>query len=1054
MYRHNIYKVASILAVWLIGVSNGDLLAQVPSFSSTHYNSENIGISHNTVTNMITDTYGFVWVSTMDGLNRFDGKSVKIFQNSPDDSTTISDSFIHGVFEHRSGKFIIGTRDGGLNIFDPITETIERLNSKISTGYNIPNAPVNVIHEDSKGFLWVGFFTNTIGHFDFNSRRFYSTNLIERTSGERIHSTNSILELKDGSFILTTLHGLYYLSSEQVEKFRNSPSSGQKIIADQIIYTRENPKPNTNHLFLDAEHTLWVNVVTDDLRPLQTELLASNIKQSIASGVASSSTNKIILERGDYLIIGHENGFIRVIHKQTNTDQLIKVVNTENTVGATTIYEDKLGNIWLYTWGDGFYHLKERKGIKLVTNSIGNETLPSPFILAFEADAEGVWVGTNQGLVYYDNDGKATKIPTRINSQLGSIWALEQDGNDLWVATRTKGLALIKDSANNKQALQLRSFTIQNSLVANNNVHQVLKDSRGWLWLGYQGEGIQIIKNPNEWINGQAANIQLLKNDGAEKSLNSNSIRKLYEDNAGNIWVATTDNGINYVTVIGENISSVQVFESNSTSNFQLSHKDARGVYQQQDSTYWFASYGGGITKYELGSNELLNLRTTEGLPNNSVYGILGDENPDYIWMSTNSGIGRLNTKDLTFTTFTENDGLQNSEFNTGAYFKNTDGLLYFGGINGFNIIDTDELAVNTNPPEVYLTKINLFNEEYEHETSPLFIDQLTLSYNQNFLSFEFAALDYEEPKSNSYIYKMVGIDSEWVEAGNRNFADYPNLKPGSYTFKVKASNKYGIWNEDGISLSMKVLPPWWKTWWFRALYITFIVGAFTALIQYYSQKKLKEQIRKMEIKNRLRNERERISRDLHDHVGAQLANIITGLSLVDKYTEVNEKEKSISLMKSLKGDAEVTIKQLRETIWALNQNEITIDGFVNHLSSYFKNQSALNDQLTLQISNDGDNRTILSAAQALNLFRIIQEASQNTLKYAEAEHLVIHLSNKAEQLQVTVKDDGVFKADKESFNGGYGMKNMHKRAKEINGTVEVNTEGGTEITVLFPLDR
>ena len=372
--------------------------------------------------------------------------------------------------------------------------------------------------------------------------------------------------------------------------------------------------------------------------------------------------------------------------------------------------------------------------------------------------------------------------------------------------------------------------------------------------------------------------------------------------------------------------------------------------------------------------------------------------------------------------------------------------------MNGFNIIDTKALELNTSPPRVYLTGINLFNEALKTDTAAAFLRTLNLNYNENFISFEFAALDYEEPNGNQYAYKMEGIDTDWVYSGNRSFADYPNLTPGEYVFKVKAANTNGIWNEEGKSLKINVLPPWWQTWWFRVIYGSLLLIGFISLIRYYSQRKLKEELRQLEIKNKLRNERERISRDLHDHVGAQLANIITGLSLIDKYVEVDEREKSIKMMKSLKGDAEVTIKQLRETIWALNQNELTLEGFITHLNAYFKNQSALVEQLNLCLNLEGDGETVLSATQALNLFRIIQEASQNTLKYANAEHLDITFTRQKRSLFVRIKDDGVFKSDLESFNGGYGMKNMQKRAREIQGEVEVNTNSGTEIKISLPL--
>ncbi|MFV1884816.1 MAG: two-component regulator propeller domain-containing protein [Balneola sp.] len=1018
-------------------------MAQIPQFSATHYNSENIGLSHNTVQNMTTDSYGFVWVSTMDGLNRFDGKAVKIYRHIPNDSTTLSDSFIHGIFEHRNGKFLIGTRDGGINILDPKTDQIERADHRANN--TIPAAPVNVIFEDSKEFLWVGFFTNRIGFFDLETRSYYPANLTETGSGEPIYSVNSILELNDGAFLLSSLNGIFYVSSEEVNKFRLSPTSEQQIFANRILYSKSNPAPNTDIIFMDSDGDVWVRVVTDDLRKLSRNRFPGDILKSIESGSARSSVTKQFLERGDYLLKGHVAGSIKIIHKKTEEEQIVQVADISGVVGASKLYEDYLGNIWFYTWGGGFFRLKEKKGISLITNSENQELLPSTFVLAFEDEQDGIWVGTNNGLTLLTKDGSSSFQEYK---EPGSIWSLERDELGLWIATRTNGLYLLKENAIRERDFKGMQFTAEESPLAMDNVHQVVRDSRGWLWLGYQGEGIQVIQNVKDWIEGSPANVFSIQRNSAEISINSNSIRKIYEDKEGNMWVATTDNGINYLKIEEGKITNIKVFEPDS----ELSHRDARSIYHQDDSTFWFASYGGGITRWKREKEELLNLRTPEGLPNNSVYGILGDENPDYVWVSTNNGLGRLNTKTLSFTNFTDADGLQNNEFNTGAFYKSSTGELLFGGVNGLNQIDTEALELNTEPPRVFLTGINLFNEPINIDSSAIFIKQLELPYNQNFLSFEFAALDYEEPLGNLYAYRMEGIDADWVHSGNRNFADYPNLAPGKYTFRVKAANTNGAWNEKGTLLHINLLPPWWQTWWFRTIFGSLMLLGFIGLIRYYSQRKLKEELRQLEIRNKLRNERERISRDLHDHVGAQLANIISGLSLIDKYVEVDEREKSIKMMKSLKGDAEVTIKQLRETIWALNQNEIALEGFITHLNTYFKNQSALMDQLTLTMGYEGEGETLLSATQALNLFRIIQEASQNTLKYANAKQLDISFKAQNGSLEVRIKDDGVFQSDLQSFNGGYGMKNMQKRAREIQGEVEINTDSGTEVKISLPL--
>jgi signal transduction histidine kinase/ligand-binding sensor domain-containing protein len=1039
----------SVLAVW-VGFPQTSY-AQFPSFSSVGYTTENSGLSHNTVLNMFQDSRGFIWIGTMDGLNRFDGTNFKIYRHNPADSTTISDSFIHGIFEQSNGDLWIGTRDGGFTILDPVTDSITRINHRPDNRYNVPDKPANLMFEDSQGFFWMGFFTSSMGTFDDEAQKFIPMNIRQKITGEAINSINHVLELNDGAFLFSSINGLYYLPLEEIEAFKTDPGSDLTVEATKLVFQKENPQPEMNSLYVDENGTLWGELVGVKFEQAESFGFPVEVQKSLATGVAKTSAPNVIEEREDFLLIGGGGGYLHRIDKKTG-DYQSTLVTEEEIVGSARLFIDNNKQRWFGTWGGGFYLLEEKKGIELFTVEQG---LQSEFILGFAEEKDGLWIATNRGLAFLDKQGEITPYNTGIlGMEETSIWSLWRDNLGLWVSTRFDGLYLISAASINEGGLRARNFNATNSLIESESVHQVMRDSRGWLWLGYQGEGVQIIKNPEAWVKGAPAQLVELINESSELSINSRSIRKFYEDEDNNVWIATTDNGYNYIRFSGNEITDIRTIEYRPGTEPSLSHRDGRSVYQQNDSTFWLASYGGGITRWRSTSNTLLNLRTNEGLANNSTYGILPDKNRRYIWVSTNNGISRLDTETLKFTTFTVADGLQNNEFNTGAYLSTSDRRLLFGGVGGFNVIDTEALSTDTVPPPVYITNVNVFNEPLNSDTSAIYKKQVLLPYDENFVSFEFAALDFTQPQYIQYAYKMQGVDEQWVQSGGRNFADYPNLEPGEYTFQVKAANSDGYWNETGASIAVTILPPWWQTIWFRLLAALSIIISFGLVIRHYSQRKLKQQIRKMEVEQKLRGERERISRDLHDHVGAQLANIMSGLSLVDKYNEFDEKEKSTELMNSLKSDAEVTIKQLRETIWALNQNALNLNEFADHLNTYFRHQSALTASLNVHIEVEKHSKVKLSSTQALNVFRIIQEASQNTLKYAGADHLWIAMRNGNNDPTISVKDDGEFKGEKSSFNGGYGMNNMQKRAREIDGTITFNTEKGTEVIIQIPLNE
>jgi signal transduction histidine kinase/ligand-binding sensor domain-containing protein len=1031
-------------------------LTAQPSFKKTRYSKEQ-GLSHNTVLGMEMDDRGFLWIATLDGLNRFDGLEMKIYRPNEADSLSLTDGFIHGIHQHANGNLWVSTRDGGLNIYDPATETFRSLDNENAEYSNFPSRQISLLYQDQNENYWIAFFGHTSGILDPESGRYLPANIVDEKTNEKKTSSNAFLEFADGSMLMTSFNGLFYLSAEEVKKFVSNPRSDQKILAVSVPYSKDEPFPNTVNMKVDSNGDLWVNKVSTGIEKMKKSNIPEFLKESIKTGVVRNSAGRIVVEREGYLISGYLSNQLLFANLDTGKKTISKLDESINIRGATYLFEDKNKELWVYTWGGGFYKLEQKKGIKLVNNTTNPASFESDFMLGFEEDSGGFWISSGAGVLWRDFQTESiSSLNNRLsNTKIGGVWGFERDETGLWMATVEKGLAFISSEELQKEnGIKPLRFNNDNSLIKSKNLHEVFRDSRGWLWLGYEGEGIQILKNPEALISGEVLDVEELTTEAKSEglSISSSYIRKFYEDSFGDVWVATNNRGFDKIEIENKQIVEIRSFKKEMGNEASIPHNDGRSIYQQNDSTFWFATYGGGIAKWNSVEDIITRYTTEDGLPNNSTYSVVGETDKRYIWTSTNSGLARLDTKTNTFDVFTEEDGLQNNEFNTGAYMHLTDGRLVFGGINGLNIIAPDELAKNERIPPVYITEIQLFDEPLEMDSSATAVRNIELAYDQNFLSFGFAALDLESPKQNLFAYKMEGVDADWVYSGNRNFAGYPNLSPGNYVFRVKAANNDGLWNEAGTSLNIKITPPWWQTVWFRIISGLLFLTVVIVGVRYLSQRRLREQIRKMEIDNKLRNERERISRDLHDHVGSQLANIMSGLSLVDKYNEIDNKEKSSSLMDSLRDDAEVTIKELRETIWALNQNSLSLDAFKDHLHNYFKNQTAFSESLQMNYSVSDEKGTILSSTQALNLFRIIQEASQNTLKYANAENIYIALCRKNGFLKVLIKDDGEFKGHKTSFNGGYGFGNMKKRTEELGGEISVDVKSGTEISLKIPL--
>lgn len=1027
---------------------------QPVSFTASRYDAQNVDLSHNTVTDFVMDQNGFLWVGTIDGLNRFDGKGVKIFRQDASDSTSISNSFIHGILPDDERNIWIGTRHGGINKFDPVTERFQHFQYSEENKNSIPSAPLNLFFKDHDGTFWASVGEESFGFFDPLSGDYQKAEIRDLETDKHISSPNTVVIFNDGSMIGASFSGLFYITKRELDVFREDDQ--KKIIeAEQIDLSSFGALPNLNRLLIDKNGSVWFSGDSETILKVNASVLSESVKSSIDSGTQIELSGRHFIELGDYLIYGADGHGICAKNILTGDNSCEEILVGGEPFSPTKLYQDLNGGVWAASWGSGFVRLKERTTFKLF-NSSNQPKMTTNFMLAFEDEpGKGLWFGGSNGLYFLKAETQSIATESIISETFRdrSIWSLERDTNGLWVVSNRRGLFFIPLNSQGMVSGEIKKFIPENSFISSYFLHQVFIDSRGWMWLGYEGNGLQLIRKPKTILNSEPVQAkQFLPGATQENAIGGFKIRKIHEDRNGDIWLATMQNGFTKIEIEDGIVKDIFVLKHDPDNQNSISFNDGRSIYHQNDSTYWFATYGGGINRWNAYTGEFLRLGTDQGLANNSTYGILPDVDESHIWISTNSGLSRLNTETLEFNTYTPEEGIQNLEFNTGAYHQLSNQKLVFGGIGGFNIIDTEKLKINNSPPPIYLTDIKLFNKSYQGDTSAAFKKYLELDYNQNFLSFEFAALDFVNPSDNQYAYKMEGVDNEWVQSGTRNFADYPNLESGSYIFRVKAANSDGVWNEAGISLPVKITPPWWETLWFRITAGTILFAGFILGIRYFLLRRLREQIRRMEMENKLRKERERISRDLHDHVGAQLANIKTGLSLADKYSKADNKEKSSSLMNSIMNDAELTIKQLRETIWALNQDRLTTCEFMEHLKLYFRNQTSYNEMLDIEYHHDIDKEVELSAIQALNIFRIIQEASQNTLKYAEASNFEISMIKKNGRLKIILEDDGKFKGKSGSNNSGYGLGNMKKRAREIEGEMTINTTDGTKIVLNIKL--
>ena len=402
------------------------------------------------------------------------------------------------------------------------------------------------------------------------------------------------------------------------------------------------------------------------------------------------------------------------------------------------------------------------------------------------------------------------------------------------------------------------------------------------------------------------------------------------------------------------------------------------------------------------------------------------------------------------FRHYYKEDGLQSSEFNSNAYFKAADGTLFFGGLNGINAFDPREIHDNPNVPPVKITSIKLFDEPLKTDTAYWNIHSLTLPYMQNSLSFEFAAPEFTNAGNNQYAYTMDGVDNAWIKSGDKRFARYPALPPGQYTFRVKASNSDGVWQQVPTEIQITILPPFWQRLWFRIAIALLLIAGIAGVIYSLQKQKHQRQIRSLELQQKIQLERERISRDLHDNVGTQLSLISNNIEWVAHPLKTITEEEKAEKLQFVNETARDIIATLRETIWALNKHEIPLEEFSDKLKSFVQKQLVMYPEIELNFIERIEQSIILGPSEALNLFRICQEAIANALKYANAAVIDIEIVSGEGKYKVSITDNGRgFDITAVSPAVQNGLENMKHRAQDIDSRLDIQTNSsGTKITV------
>lgn len=840
-YNLNQLKVV-LVCLFLSSVSTFSFAQKISPYFRNYTLNE--GVSQSTISDIHQDSDGFIWIGTEEGLNRFDGYQFKVFRRNSEDSTSLSSNYILSIFEDNNSRLWIGTYGGGLNLFNKKTNIFKRFQEELNNPNSLSNNTVKCIYQDSKENLWIGTVGGGLNLWNEEKETFTSFKHEfgnhKTISNNRI---NCITEGKNGNLWVGTEYGLNLFN----------PSTGENT-----IYLSSNSSlinNSINSICRGSNNTLWIGTQNG----INLFDMDKNTFLPTHSELSNLDINDLIYHDG-HIWIGTTGEGVFFFDSATNTLQNIRK-NPANPTSLTgnvilKIFKDNADNLWFGSRANGLSFLEYTT---LFFNKINtNNNLPNALrvnrVHGFNQTENGkIWVSTfGGGLHVMDKKTLEFKVfshdpddPTTIGSN--QIWVTYVDNeNKLWLGTRGGGLNLYNPGS--------QSFTRFNhdpkdsTTISDNVIRSIFQDTEGILWVGTDGQGL------NKYNRATNTFQHFRHNPQDTLSISNDYIFHIFQTEKDKIWIGT-NGGLN---LFNKKDSTFKHFKSGSEPN-TISSNRIRSMYLDSKNRFWIGT-SSGLNLYNPEDESFKRWQENDGLSNNVIYGILEDDLGS-LWLSTNKGINKFNPETNEIIQYDVNDGLQANEFNNYSYFKDKEGLMYFGGVNGFNMFLPEKIVENKTIPPIKITNFLYFNKEVEvvknvslstdenalikTEEKVVYLPKpiehtqyLVLDDEDQIFGFEFTALNYRQPEKNKYKYKLEKFNDDWIETDYlHRRATYSKVPPGKYTFKVKASNDDGYWSETAATISIRILPPWWLTWWMKLLYV--LTGVVTPILFFYYRIKL-----------------------------------------------------------------------------------------------------------------------------------------------------------------------------------------------------------------------
>lgn len=948
-----------------------------------------------------------MWIATADGLNRYDGVEMKIYKPEPEKKTGFRGRTIRSKimednqeqlrFSTEIATYTLNKRGGYFqeHFFRESDEKIFRLSA-------------NPIYQEGSN-IW--FANSATGVIEYNTRK----------------NQMKIFALTDsaGSLILFRPDGvpdgrdrLWFASNKGLFAFHIREKKWQQFL---LGGTFSAIAFNENKVYASSgKNIFYFNIISGQTGQFSMESKKSDIVNGDIRALYADPLHNIWA--------GDESGNV---YLKSNHESFFNWEGNINGPGAFQtaypiycFYADEQGTLWV---GADVLGL-----LRAPINRSGFKTYPKPedkkafFVTSvYEDENEKVWIGTYKiGLLLLDkitNNTTAVPLPglSPHRIQETTIGFIKKDiYRNLWVAT--EGNLFVKEKGEDSFK-KLEIPLPKNALVEQVSASSITEYKNGWL-IGTSVGPYKMGKKGNEY------SLEYLSELGQSK------VSVIWIDAEDKIWVAFESRGLFVATSIEQLRQSKMLFSETGIKAL---------LFDESNNLLWISTTSGLIASH-LPTGKYRIFTEADGLGNSYVYGALKNEND--LWLSTNRGLSKATINfiankvipELSFTHFTANDGLPDDEFNTGAFYKGASGDFYFGTIKGLVWFNPNEIKSNQYLPQLVITDILVNGVVADSLVSPEYLKQLLLPYFKNSLYFRFRGLEFTNATQVTYAYQLKGWDNDWVQSGLLNEVRYNNLPPGDYDFRVRAANASGLWNNEAYSVSVTIHPPFWGTWLFYSLVSLSLIGLIILITKNIVQRRSSQQLAELKQQMELDKERQRISREMHDDIGAGLTQIV----LMSESVKNKSVKKDTRELDEITGISRQLVSSMSEIIWSLNPENKTLEQFCAYLREMLHRQLEYSGIAYKIILPENGDQVVMTGQQRRNILLLIKEMVNNAIKHSKAKNIAVKADVVNNGISFCVQDDGTG-FDTEKNHQGNGLKNTQSRIKELGSVLKVESQSG-----------